>query len=48
VTKILITGMSGTGKSTVISELADRGYHAVDTDNDFWSEWRTDDAGQQD
>jgi shikimate kinase len=48
VTKILITGMSGTGKSSVISELADRGYHAVDTDNDFWSEWRTDDAGQQD
>jgi dephospho-CoA kinase len=30
--------MSGTGKSTVISELAARGYKAVDTDYDGWSE----------
>ena len=30
--RVLITGMSGTGKSTVIAELAARGYNAVDTD----------------
>jgi shikimate kinase len=32
VKRVLITGMSGTGKSTVIAELAARGYTAVDTD----------------
>src|SRR5437764_2508637 len=31
--------MSGTGKSTLISELAARGYKAVDADADEWSEW---------
>jgi shikimate kinase len=35
--KVLLTGMSGTGKSTVIRELAARGYKAVDAD-DGWSE----------
>jgi shikimate kinase len=39
VKRILITGMSGTGKSTVIAELAARGYKAIDTDTDEWSEW---------
>lgn len=37
--RILITGMSGTGKSTVIRALAARGYGAVDTDDDGWHEW---------
>ena len=37
--RILITGMSGTGKSTLISELAVRGYNAVDLDTSAWSEW---------
>ena len=36
--RILITGMSGTGKSAVIAELAARGYRAVDADNDGLSE----------
>ena len=36
---ILITGMSGTGKSTVVAELAARGHHAIDLDSDAWSEW---------
>ncbi len=37
--KVLVTGMSGTGKSTVLRELARRGYETVDTDSDEWSEW---------
>ena len=39
--RVLLTGMSGTGKSTLIRELAARGYKAVDTDSDEWSEWVT-------
>jgi shikimate kinase len=39
--KVLITGMSGTGKSTLICELSARGYRAIDTDTDEWSEWTT-------
>ena len=34
VKRILLTGMSGTGKSKVIGELAARGYKAVDADCD--------------
>src|SRR4051812_10721976 len=37
--KILLTGMSGTGKSTLITELASRGFKAVDADCDDYSEW---------
>jgi shikimate kinase len=37
--RVFLTGMSGTGKSTLIQELAARGYKAVDTDSDEWSEW---------
>ena len=37
--RILLTGVSGTGKSTVIGELAARGYKAVDADCDEFSEW---------
>lgn len=37
-TRVLITGMSGTGKSTVIAELAARGYHVVDADEEGCSE----------
>lgn len=36
--RVLLTGMSGTGKSTVIKALAARGYKAVDTDDDGFSE----------
>jgi hypothetical protein len=36
----LITGLAGTGKSSVITELARQGHNAVDTSTDEWSEWR--------
>jgi len=35
--RVLVTGMSGTGKSTVLLELARRGVQVVDTDEDGWS-----------
>lgn len=35
---ILITGMSGTGKSTVLAELATRGWRTIDTDYDGWTD----------
>jgi len=35
VKRILLTGMSGTGKSSVVEELAARGYKAIDADDGF-------------
>lgn len=37
--RILLTGISGVGKSTVTDELARHGYTAVDADGDAFSEW---------
>lgn len=37
--RILLTGLSGVGKSTVTAHLADRGHAAVDLDDPAWSEW---------
>ena len=37
--KVLVTGMSGTGKSTALAELGRRGFRVVDTDSPGWSEW---------
>jgi len=37
--------MSGTGKSTVLAELARRGFQAVDTDGPPWTEWSDEDGG---
>lgn len=34
---VLLTGMSGTGKSTVLRELAARGHQVVDTDEGGWT-----------
>jgi dephospho-CoA kinase len=39
VRRILVTGMSGTGKSTVLAELARRGFETVETDVGPWSRW---------
>ena len=33
---ILLTGMSGVGKSSVLAELARRGFDTVDTDDGGW------------
>ena len=37
-TIVFVTGMSGTGKSTALAELARRGFEVLDTDYDGWSE----------
>ena len=37
-TAVLVTGMSGTGKSTVLAELARRGHRVIDTDHGGFSE----------
>ena len=42
--RVLITGMSGTGKSAVVRELAARGHWAVDLDTPEWSQWVDADA----
>jgi dephospho-CoA kinase len=38
VVSVLVTGMSGTGKSTALAELARRGHRVVDTDYGDWVE----------
>ena len=43
--RVLVTGMSGTGKSTAVHELARRGYRAVDVDFSDLCVW---DAGADD
>jgi len=37
--------MSGTGKSTALAELAERGFRVVETDRAPWSEWSDADGG---
>ncbi len=46
--RILVTGMSGTGKSTVLRALEAKGHATTDTDSDEWCEWVTDDQGTSD
>jgi AAA domain-containing protein len=36
---VLVTGMSGTGKSAALAALAGRGYATVDADDPGWSIW---------
>ena len=40
--RVLVTGMSGTGKSTLVRELRRRGFKAYDADDDGFSEPRGD------
>ena len=42
---ILVTGMSGTGKSTALAELERRGFEVVDTDRGGWAVWSDDEDG---
>jgi broad-specificity NMP kinase len=43
--KILLTGMSGTGKSSALVELEKRGFEVVDTDRGGWSLWSDSEDG---
>ena len=43
--RILVTGMSGTGKSTALAELRRRGFEVVDTDDPGWTKWCDEDGG---
>jgi shikimate kinase len=38
--RIFVTGMSGTGKSSALAELGRLGYRVVDTDDPGWREYR--------
>jgi shikimate kinase len=48
VTKVLVTGMSGTGKSSALRVLGSRGHDVVDTDTEEWSRWTNDELGRPD
>jgi len=43
--RVLVTGMSGTGKSTALGELRRLGFHVVDTDEPGWTEWSEREGG---
>ena len=43
--KVLVTGMSGTGKSSALVGLARLGFRVIDTDEAGWTEWSDDDGG---
>lgn len=43
--KILVTGMSGTGKSSALAELRKLGFEAVDTDEGGYTEWSEQEDG---
>jgi shikimate kinase len=43
--KVLVTGMSGTGKSSALYELRRLGFRVVDTDEPGWTEWSDRDGG---
>ena len=43
--RVLVTGMSGTGKSSALAELRLRGFETVDTDEPGWTEWSEEEDG---
>jgi shikimate kinase len=46
--KVLVTGMSGTGKSAALQAPGERGHRVVDTDTGEWSHWVTSPDGSPD
>jgi dephospho-CoA kinase len=44
-TRILVTGMSGTGKSSALERLELLGFRTVDTDEGVWTEWSQAEGG---
>ena len=42
---VLVTGMSGVGKSTALAALGRRGFDVVDTDEPGWTHWSDSDGG---
>jgi len=45
VRRILVTGMSGTGKSSLLVRLGKLGFQVLDTDHPGWTEWSDSEAG---
>lgn len=43
--RVLITGMSGTGKSSALAALGQLGFRVVDTDEPGWTEWSEHEGG---
>ncbi|CAN5124428.1 hypothetical protein BH20ACT5_BH20ACT5_12980 [soil metagenome] len=43
--RILVTGMSGVGKSRMIGQLQEWGYKAIDVDDPAWSDWADSPSG---
>jgi AAA domain len=43
--RVLVTGMSGTGKSSALERLRILGFRTVDTDERDWTEWSEADGG---
>jgi shikimate kinase len=43
--RILVTGMSGTGKSSALHRLRLLGFRTIDTDEDGWTEWSEAEGG---
>jgi len=46
VRRVLVTGMSGTGKSAALGELRKHGFDVVDTDEPGWTVWCAKDGGR--
>jgi shikimate kinase len=43
--RVLVTGMSGTGKSSALVELSRLGFEVLDTDEPDWTEWSDTEGG---